>query len=340
MGQDKEVVLASLGGGHMGRVHAECIYRLGTARFKYACDFDESRALALQRIGRHEKLTAEFQEVLDDPEVDGVIIATRHDSHPELAIRTANAGKHVFIEKPLALTIEACDEIAAAVGAAGVQLVCGFQARTCPYCLKAKEVVSNPLVVHGQMTEGRWSDKSWAQDPVTGGGNVLSQGVHCFDLVTWFNGSEPVSLHALGGTMTHDPAKTKVMDTVACTIQFENGGIGNVLVGDFGMGAVADKSFYQLFGQDVTATLYAYYSRLRVWRNGGGPNEEFTDRAIGIDKVREDPMGYLGQMREFVESVRTNTPPRHSADLHAAVRATRMVIKAFDSIRTGHPQEL
>lgn len=340
MTADKEVVLASLGGGNMGLRHAECLYKLGTARLKYACDLDESRGLALQRIGRHEKVTTEFQEVLDDPEVDGVIIATRHDSHPELAIRTANAGKHVFIEKPLALTVEACEEIATAVRTAGVQLVCGFQARTCPYCLKAKELVPEPLVVYGQMTEGRWPDASWAQDPITGGGNVLSQGVHCFDLVTSFNGSEPTSIYAIGGTMTHDPAKTEVIDTAACTIRFENGGIGHVLIGDFGMGAVAGKSSYQLFGRDVTATLYEYSSKLRVWRLGSGPHEEFTDSAIGVAKVRADPLGYLAQMQEFVESVRTNTPPPHAADLHAGARATALAIRAFESIRTGEPQEL
>lgn len=102
----------------------------------------------------------------------------------------------------------------------------------------------------------------------------------------------------------------------------------------------AGKSSYQLFGQDVTATLYEYFAKLRVWRLGSGPHEEFTDSAIGVAKVRADPLGYLAQMQEFVESVRTNTPPSHAADLHAGARATALAIGAFESIRTGEPQEL
>jgi predicted dehydrogenase len=144
------------------------------------------------------------------------------------------AGKHLLVEKPLALTLEGCQAIGAAVEADGVQLVVGFQARHSPYVRRARQAIPRPRVLIGHMIDPRWGEASWAQHPLTGGGNVLSQGVHTLDLLCHLAGAEPVALHAEGGAMTHDPAASEVIDTVVATLRFAGGAVASLAIGDFG----------------------------------------------------------------------------------------------------------
>ena len=99
----------------------------------------------------------------------------------------------------------------------GVQFVMGFQTRHATLVRRARDWVPNPRVVFGQIIVARWEDASWARRPQTGGGNVLSQGVPGFDLLAHLADVLPRALFAEGGTITHDPATTEVVDTVLAT---------------------------------------------------------------------------------------------------------------------------
>ena len=123
---------------------------------------------------------------IEDPRIQAVVIATHHDSHPDYAVMAANAGKHILIEKPLALTVAEARRIVEAVAANDVQLMVGFQARFAPLVTRAKAFIPQSLVSTGQMIDPRWSESSWAQSPDRGGANVISQGVHTFDLLSYF----------------------------------------------------------------------------------------------------------------------------------------------------------
>lgn len=296
---------------------------------------------------------------------DAVIIATHHDLHPPLAIAAADAGKHIFIEKPLALTMEACRDVAAAVRRNNVQLVVGFQARHSPYVQQARQAIPQPRVLVGEMIDPKWADDSWAQHPLTGGGNVLSQGVHSFDLLCYLAGSEPVSVHAEGGALTHDPTTTAVIDSVLATIRFANGAIASAIIGDFGPDPYTGKSFYQLFdAAGRSATIYGYYNGVRLLKNRQfedydgerilrGRLEGFGHR--GLTEVTEPrvtpiseteaadpngPLGYVGELQEFVACARKNRPPTISATVEDGMRATQLALAAFESIRSGRTIQL
>jgi predicted dehydrogenase len=265
--------------------------------------------------------------------VDAVVVATHHDLHPPLAAGAAAAGKHVFVEKPLALTLDGCRAIAAAAARSGVQVVVGFQARHCPYVRRAREAVPRPRVLVGQMIDPRWGDAHWAQDPVTGGGNVLSQGVHTLDLLCYLAGDEPVALHAEGGTFTHDAGATEVIDTIVATIRFAGGAAASVTIGDFGPSPWAGKAFYQLFdAAGRSATVYRYYAGVVLGR--GRETLEVTAADLSPAE-RADPYGYVGEMAEFVACARGGHPPEIAAGIAAGTRATRLALAAFESIRTG-----
>lgn len=333
-----KVKVGIIGCGGMGRTHAENLQKIPQASIGGYADANQERARSLCSLHGGEYYTTDADKVINDPQTDAVFICTWHDSHPRLAIAAAERGKHVFIEKPLALTIEDCQTIKRAVESAGVKLAVGFQARFSPFVQKIREVIPNPVVTFGQMIDPKWGDAHWAQSSVTGGGNVLSQGCHTFDLLYYFNQSEPLSIHAEGGTFTHQ--ETQVIDSVVATIRFENGSVGSALIGDFGPSPWTGKSFYELFdGKGKTATLYHYYDGVKF---AGVEPSDYTKEDLP-EETRNDParcLGYLPEVEEFVDCIVNDTRPKIAAQAKDGVRATTLAIKAFESIRRGEIRQL
>ena len=116
------------------------------------------RAAALQADVGTGAVCTDVRRAIEDPRIQAVIIATHHDSHPDYAVMAANAGKHILIEKPLALTVAESRRIVAAVAANDVQLMVGFQARFAPLVTRAKAFIPQSLVSTGQMIDPRWSE--------------------------------------------------------------------------------------------------------------------------------------------------------------------------------------
>ena len=198
-----ELGLGLIGCGAMGRVHASCVAGIPHARFIAYADVIEDSAVALLDEFGGEYATIDSDRILADDRVEAVYIATRHDSHAPLAIRAAEAGKHIFVEKPIALSFEECQAVDEAVKKHGVYLMPAFKMRYYPLVRKAHDFIPNPQVVVGQMMDARWPDDHWAQDPVQGGGNVHSPGCHTTDLIRYFAGCEPRKVWAVGGSVTH-----------------------------------------------------------------------------------------------------------------------------------------
>lgn len=343
--------VAIVGCGYIGGRHAANLMRLPDAAVVAFVDRDPSRATHLREaVGATEAtVTGDIRAALRDPATHAVVITTHHDSHPELAVAAARAGKHVFVEKPLALTNEGCRAVETAVVETGVQLLVGFQTRHAPLVRRARAWVPNPRVVFGQLIAGRWADDEWAQQPDTGGGNVLSQGVHCLDMLSHAAGAAPRVIYAEGGTITHDPAATDVVDTVLATIRFANGVVGSAVIGDFGPSPWTQLGFYGLFdGTGRSATLHHFSEGLCLGTAGSRavpfePERE-PARELGLADLpageRDDPYGYAALIAEFVSCARDNRPPTIAADVRDGRRATAAVLACFESIRTRQPVTL
>ena len=324
-----EVRLAVVGCGNLGALHAGNCRRVEGVRPIAFADAQEAAAQTLAAGFADSYATADVARVWRDDDVDAVLICTHHDSHPDLAVAAAEAGKHVFVEKPLALTVAECERIEAAVARAGVQLMVGFKMRFMPLIQEVRRRLPRPLLLVGQMMDGRWGDTHWAQDPRTGGGNVLSQGVHNLDLL-WYlaGGGEPESVYAAGGTLTH--RDTEVIDNVFGTIRFRPGCVAALLNGDAGRPSFTSKFFYEVFDGTRIATLYDRCHRASFDGPDGGElraEEAFPD---------QDPEGFVQELAEFVECVRNNRPPVIGATARDGTRATRLVHAAFESVRGGN----
>ena len=181
------------------------------------------------------KTTTDGDVAFDDPAANTVVVATRHDSHASLVIRGLGAGKHVFVEKPLALTLEQVDQISAAAAASdtggrGPLLMIGFNRRFAPDVVRARELlagVAGPRTFQMTVNAGALPDSHWLNDPKSGGGRILGEACHFVDLLRHLAGSPIASFDAvrLGRASSAQIAP----DQAAITLRFADGSVGTIL---------------------------------------------------------------------------------------------------------------
>lgn len=158
-----------------------------------------SARTAAERFG-FSTASTDFQAVLDDPQVDLVLIATRHDLHAEMTLAALKAGKHVFVEKPLSMTEEGLDAIEAFYQANpnGPLLMTGFNRRFAPAVSAARDTIKgrlSPMIVNYRMNAGYIPSDHWVHGP-HGGGRNIGEACHIYDLFNALTGSQPVDVQA------------------------------------------------------------------------------------------------------------------------------------------------
>jgi predicted dehydrogenase len=317
--------LALIGCGYLGKVHVECIAKIPAAKFVAYCDVSEAAAQACLKEFGGNYATTDVKRIFADKDIHAVYICTRHDSHAPLAIEASKAGKHILIEKPLALTLKECEAVAAEVKRSGVLFMPAFKMRYYPLIQKAHEFIPNPQIIMGQVMDNRWPDDSWSQDPVQGGANVHSQGCHATDIIRYFAGSEPKRVWAAGGSFTH-PGHPCIDQCVA-TIQFENGHVASWISGDAATAPFTSKFYFEIFGNGRSVQLYDRCKKAT-----------FFDGTKTWIEERTEEEGFQLENEEFIRALTANKPPELTA--HDAIQATRIVLAADKAIRTGQVQDL
>lgn len=316
--------LGLIGCGGFGRYHAECISGIPDARFSAFADIEEKNAVGFRETFGGDYSTTCYEDIINDKQIDAVYICTRNDSHAEIAVAAARAGKHFLLEKPVALSLAACKHVANETEQAGVHAMAAFKYRFYSSIMEAHRFIPEPEIIVAQMMDRRWPDNSWAQDAVQGGGNVHSQGCHMTDILCYLANSTPVKLWASGGNFTH-PGHPFI-DQCAATLQFDNGRIASWIQGDIAEGKATGKVFLQLFGNGKSVQLYDRCTR-----------GIFSDGTRSWTKEYEED-GIRRENEEFVNALMSGRAPRPGLD--AGVMATRLVHLAEMSIRTGAVQEI
>jgi predicted dehydrogenase len=321
----EQLNFAMIGCGALAKIHVECVHRTAKARFTAFCDVVPDAAESLRRAAGGDYATTDVARALDDARIHAVYICTRHDSHAPIAIAAARAGKHILIEKPLALTLAECETIDAEVRRAGVHLMPAFKLRYYPLIQKAREFIPNPQVLVGQMMDNRWPDDFWAQDPVQGGANVFSQGCHMTDILRHLAGSEPGRIWAAGGALSHPGHKC--IDQCVAAIEFANGHVASWIQGDAATGGFTSKFFVGMHGDGRSVQLH---DRLK--------QATFIDGQRTWSERVDEEEGFYWENVEFVNALREGRPPALTA--FDGIQATRMVLAADAAIRTGEVQDL
>lgn len=179
--------------------------------------------------------STDMDKMLADPAVNTVAIVTRHDSHARFVSKALLAGKHVFVEKPLAITAAELEEVRTAYQTAhkqgnGPQLMVGFNRRFAPQVQKMKsllEAVKAPKTFIMTMNAGAIPSSHWTQDIATGGGRIIGEACHFIDLMRYLAGSPVVSIQAR--RMGDSPAVEVCEDKASITLGFEDGSFGTIL---------------------------------------------------------------------------------------------------------------
>lgn len=312
-----------IGCGEMGQIHARCIKEIGTATIRGFCDADESKAQKLLSYSPDAYICSDPQKLLDDDSIRTVYICTYNDSHARLGIAAARAGKHVMMEKPVAMSLKECSELQDAVERSEIHFMTAFKLRFYPTVQKVREFIPSPLMCVAQMSDERWPDSFWGNDPVRGGGNVLSQGCHAADLMCYLLGSEPVKVYAAGGNYHHKGLD--ITDALTATVTFANGATANLVVGDIGITPHVSKLSFQLLDGARTAHLYDRLKQAFLW---DGKREEHL--------VDLEEFGFLNENKEFFNVISGKAQP--SATLRHGIRATVLLLRAIESAKTGQPQ--
>ncbi|MBM7786715.1 Gfo/Idh/MocA family protein [Tenggerimyces flavus] len=319
-----EFRVAIIGCGAVGRIHAECLAKLDGARVVAFCDVVGAKALVLANEFGAEYATADSARILADESIDVVYVATQHDSHAELCVRALDAGKHVLVEKPLALNLEDCKAVAAAAERSTQRFMVAFKMRYFDMVEKARELVPEPLVVTMQMMDNPWPPDSWTNDPLRGGGNVLSQGCHSADLLRHLARQDPVEVYAVGGNY-YQPSG--VTDNVTAVFRFDGGVSASLVQGDASRPPVVGKMFLQLFARDRSVTLTDRLTTL-TFAELGRPAQVFHGSETG----------YLEENRAFLRALRDGTdPPTGYRD---GLYATAMMLQAVASTRSGRAESV
>jgi predicted dehydrogenase/threonine dehydrogenase-like Zn-dependent dehydrogenase len=176
-----------------------------------------------------EQSTTDVGAVLSDPQIDTVVIATRHDSHAAYVVDALRAGKHIFVEKPLAIRLDEIEAVEEAVRAAGANgriapiLMVGFNRRFAPHVVRAKallETVREPKSFVMTVNAGAVPPEHWTRDPDSGGGRIIGEACHFIDLLRFLAG---------GAIIEHQVAAARTADAcVTISMRFSDGSTGIV----------------------------------------------------------------------------------------------------------------
>ena len=240
---------------------------------------------AARRLGASVAST-DLDEVLSDSSVSLVLIGTRHHLHASQVVKALQAGKSVFVEKPLCLTREELDRIREAHRLGDGLLAVGFNRRYAPLVREMKQRVAplpGPRVIQVRVNAGRLPAEHWTQDPKIGGGRLLGEGCHFVDLVPFLAGSPIVSMQvekisASGGMSLPVP------DNFVLSLRLADGSLGNILYTSLGDASLG-KELVEVHASGASFVLDDF-CELRIHRSG--KTQKITrakDKGIGAEVV-------------------------------------------------------
>ena len=220
-------IAGMLGAGNFGsRVLIPAMARAGLVLDTLVSSGGVSAAVVGKRAGLA-RVSTDADALLEDARIDTLVVTTRHDSHADWAARALEAGKHVFVEKPLALTSEQLDRVRAAAESSSSVLCVGFNRRRAPLVQRAHAVLggrSGPLVINILVNAGAIPRDHWLQDRETGGGRIVGEGCHFLDLARYLAGSPIAQLQVLTARLHGRPED----DVAAMQLGFADGSMASI----------------------------------------------------------------------------------------------------------------
>ena len=285
---EEELRFGVIGCGDMAtRVHCPNIAAISGARTVAYCDIDEERARKLLEAHGGEYATADADEIFRDEHIDGVLIQVGPGMHSALVQGAARAGKHIFVEKPIAIELPDALETVRAVEAAGVKFIHGTCSRLAPMVKQAKRMCPHPLYSYCQSTDA-----------------VTDQACHNIDLaVNLFHEAPVVRIYASGGQYwnldPHLPA-----DSFSAVLTFADGSTHTYIQHGRAYNPMLKKYHYQLFGVDRCVYLAKRFKECHLMRTPDSVEQSWVFDGADMDRGPFGYMGHYDELEELVDCIR------------------------------------
>lgn len=269
--------------------------------------------------------SSDSQDIFSDRQINTIFIATPHNTHAEYVEKALQAGKSVFVEKPLALNAGELEAITQQMEQHGGRLMVGFNRRFSPVANALKSAFgrpAQPLVINYRVNAGFIPKEHWIQDPVTGGGRIVGEACHFIDLMQYFTGSLPIKVYA--SCINGDNDKLPNEDNVCIIIHFSDGSIGSltyVASGDKSL----PKERVEIFG-DGKVGIIDDFKKGELHQNNK------------VKTLNLQGKGHKEEVQAFLQAVSTGGPM--PVDFESIRQTTAATFKILDSLRTGLPQTL
>lgn len=324
------LVFAQFGAGRIGSIHAANLAANTATRLKYVIDVDDKAAAALAK--RHGAEVVDRATAFADTEVGAVIIASSTDTHAELAIAAAKAGKAIFCEKPIDLSLARVDECLAAVTKAKVAMLVGFNRRFDPSFAELKARIDAGAI--GGVEQVIISSRDPGLPPLeylkVSGGQFRDMTIHDFDMARWLLGEEPIEVFAYGSALV-DPSLTKLgdIDSAMVLLRTASGRLAHI-----------NNSRRASYGYDQRIEVHGAKGRLMAGNHMPTTVELADGQAVKADKplhffLERYTQAYKRELDAFVAAVAGNKPmPIGAAD---GRQALVLAEAALLSSREGRP---
>jgi predicted dehydrogenase/threonine dehydrogenase-like Zn-dependent dehydrogenase len=319
-----EIGFALIGAGNLAKwAHLPALKKLGGVSLRAVHSASGARGKSYASRFGASYCASSLDEILADSSVDAVLIASRNAEHAAQAEAALRAGKHVFVEKPMAITEEECRRLLAAVRETGKLLTVGFNRRYAPYYLELKRALArriSPAVINARVNSPGISGAYWMADPAIGGA-ILGEACHFVDLFRWLLASEVASLTAY--CLPTGPKEPVGQNNMAASFRMTDGSVANLTYCTLGSRSSAGE-------------------RVEIFAEGTGAfTEDFKSITLATGTRRRKTSwwaekGYVAQLADFTQAIRQGRAPKVTVEDGAL--STLICLRMLESARDNRPR--
>lgn len=310
--EKKQISTGFIGAGNFARSTILPIMRdTGLYHFKALATSGGVGVAQAKSLFSFDYVTNDYTKLLNDESIDLIVVSTQHNSHAKFIIQALEAGKHVYCEKPLCLTLEELEQIEAVFRKSEGELFCGLNRRHAPLIQQIRKKISTdtiPAVYDYIVNAGHIPDNHWTQDEITGGGRIIGEACHFIDTIQYLDGSRLLKIDV---AFVHNEAYPK-KDNCSIALRFESGAIASIIYTSMGSKKYP-KEQLRVFSNGIVCELDNY---IKLYQYGGSKRMTL--------KLRQDK----GIKGEYEHIYKVLNGKKKNSGIEDAFIASRLLIES------------